>query len=104
MKKISRNYNLTLQIRIEISLDYLSKDVAMLALLEGVGNRNYSKYTKEEFVKEINNGNVLVAMLEDDPIAYAIVNNNRIVESYISYSFRNTNIDKLFEDFLKQLP
>ena len=103
MKNIYQEHGITLPIRIEIAPEHLSKDVAMLDLLKGVGSRNFSKYSEKEFVKEINKGNVIVAILEDDPIAYATVSNNQIEEIYVSHSFKNSGVEGLFEKFLKKI-
>jgi len=43
-------------------------------------------------------------MLQDDPIAYAVIDDKKeIVESYVSYSFKDSNIEDDFKDFLKKI-
>jgi hypothetical protein len=103
MKNIYQEHGITLPIRIEIAPEHLSKDVAMLDLLKGGGSRNFSKYSEKEFVKEINKGNVIVAILEDDPIAYAVISNNQIEEIYISHPYKSVGVQKLLKDFLEKL-
>jgi dTDP-glucose pyrophosphorylase len=95
-------YDLKISIMIYYAPYFLAEDVAMIDLLDGIGDRNNSKYTKEEFIKEIEGGNVLVAMLRDDPIAYAVINKDKeIEEMYISYSFKDTKLKECFENFVR---
>jgi hypothetical protein len=100
MKKQFKTYNLSIPIRIGIAPKSLSKDIAMLELLRGVGDKNNTQYTKDSFIEEIENGNVLVVLLKDDPIAYAVINNNDIVELYISYSFRSSELEELMKKYI----
>jgi hypothetical protein len=45
---------------------------------------------------------VLVALLKDDPIAYAVVNDGIIVELYISYSFRSPELENLIKKYVEK--
>jgi hypothetical protein len=101
MKKQFKTYNLSIPIRIGIAPKSLSKDKAMLELLRGVGDRNNTQYTKDSFIEEIENGNVLVVLLKDDPIAYAVISNSEIVELYISYSFRSSKLEELMRKYVE---
>jgi hypothetical protein len=97
-------YDLKISIMIYYAPYFLAEDVAMIDLLDGIGDRNNSKYTKEEFVKEIEEGNVLVAMLRDDPIAYVVLSKDKeIEEQYISYSFKGSNLKECFRKFVDSL-
>ncbi|MCD4811725.1 hypothetical protein K8R14_03935 [bacterium] len=100
MKSTTKSYNLNLSITIGVAPHHLSDDVAMLDLLVGVGDENDSKYTDKEFNKMIKAGNVIVAMLENDPIAYAVVNKGSVEDIYISYSFKNTEVESLLREFI----
>lgn len=71
---------------------FFANDIAMIDLLR---ENKDSKYSEKQFKTEIKNENVLVALLEDDPIAYAIKKDNQIVEYYIEYEFENTNLKNL---------
>lgn len=102
MEENFKRYNLTVPIMIGVAPEYLSEDVAMLDLLTGVGDKNESKYSEESFVKEIKGGNVLVVLLKDDPIAYAIVKDDEIAELYISYSFRSSELEELLKEYIKE--
>jgi hypothetical protein len=101
MKKQFKTYSLSVSIKIGIAPKSLSKDVAMFELLRGVGDKNNTQYTKDSFIEEIENGNVLVVLLKDDPIAYAVINNNDIVELYISYSFRSSKLEELMRKYVE---
>ncbi|MCD4756008.1 hypothetical protein K8R20_00070 [bacterium] len=102
MKSTTKSYNLNISITIGIAPHHLSTDVAMLDLLVGVGDKNNSRYTNNEFIKMIKAGNVIVAMLENDPIAYATVKENVLEEIYVSYSFKNTELESLMREFVKE--
>ena len=104
MNLMYREYKNVIKVIIQIAPEFLASDVAMMSLLSGVGNINDSKYSQKEFSKLIKKGKVLVAMLRDDPIAYAIINDkHEVVESYISYSFKESNITENFNDFLAEM-
>ncbi len=60
-----------------------------------LNDNHSSKYTKEAFIEEIKNGNVIVALLRDDPIAYAIKKDGKIVEHYIEWAFKDSNLEQL---------
>jgi hypothetical protein len=102
MKNQFETHNLSIPIEIGIAPEFLSNDVAMFELLKGVGDKNNTKYSKESFIQEIKNGNVLVALLKDDPIAYAVVNDGVIVELYISYSFRSPELENLIKKYVEK--
>lgn len=92
------NWMIRKEITIEVSFyrapDFFSRDVALLKLRIGYGDKNNSKYTEEEFVKEIKDGNLVVAMLREDPIGYAIVKDNKIAESYVGWGFRDSTLEE----------
>ena len=103
MKNDYKYYNLTLPIMIGIAPEYLSEDVAMLDLLTGVGDKNDSQYSKESFIKEIKRGNVVVVLLKDDPVAYAVINKeDEIAEMYIEYSFRDKQLVTYIKEFVDE--
>ena len=68
-------------IKIIVAPSFFSKDIALLELF----NKNKdSNITKEIFIQNIIDGLVYVALVEDDPIGYAILNDNgRIHEYYV---------------------
>jgi len=87
-----------------VAPDFFAKDVALLALREKVRDyenarhmgeeKSTSRYTEEEFIKEIEEGNVVVAMLREDPIGYAVIKNNEVVESYIEWGYRDSKLEE----------
>ena len=86
--------DITVRVNIYKAQEYLVTDVALMDLFHGDGDKNKTKLTEEDFKKEVSDGNVIVAMLEEDPIAYAIVHDGKVVEHYIEYDFRNSNLEK----------
>jgi predicted lactoylglutathione lyase len=102
MKKQFKTYNLNIPVRIGIAPKSLSNDVVMFELLRGVGDKNNTQYTKDSFIKEIENGNVLVVLLKDDPIAYAVISDTDIAELYISYTFRSSELEELIKKYVKK--
>lgn len=84
-----------INVLIQIAPDYLATDSAMFELYRGIGDKNNSKYTEKEFFQKIKNQEVIVVMLEEDPIAYAIIENKKIDEYYIGWSFKNSNLKNL---------
>lgn len=95
-----RQQKIILNIRIEIAPDYLASDSAMLQLYKGIGDKNNSKYTEVEYLEKIKTREVIVAMLKEDPIAYAIIDNGEINEYYIEWAFKDSNL----KDFLLKYP
>jgi hypothetical protein len=97
-----QNYNLTVPIKIGIAPEYFSKDVAMLSLLKGSGDVNNSQYNEKTFTEEIKKGNVVVALVEEDPVAYAIIRDKNIIELYISYTFQSTKLERLMKEYVSK--
>lgn len=91
--------NICVDVQIYLAPDFFAKDVALLQLRKGVGDKNNSRYTEEEFVKEIEEGNVIVAMLRDDPIGYAIFNKGKVVECYVEWGFRDSKLEGELKEF-----
>ncbi len=87
--------NISVGVNIFVAFAFLSKDCALLQLREGVGDKNNSKYTKEEFIKKIEKGNLVVAMLREDPIGYAIVEEKEVVEIYVEWGFRDSELENI---------
>ena len=55
--------------------------------------------TEEEYKQEIIEGNVIVAMLKDDPVAYAIKKNDSVIEYYISWGFEDSELKESLLSF-----
>lgn len=91
--------NISVEVRIYIAPDFFSNDLALLELRKGIGEKNNSRYTEEEFVKEILDGNVVVAMLRDDPIGYAVFKKGKVVESYVEWGFKNSKLEEYLRNF-----
>lgn len=83
----------TTNIKIILSPSFFSKDIALLELF----NKNKdSNITKEIFIQNIIDGLVYIALMDDDPIGYAILNSNgRICEYYVEDIPRNEEVKKL---------
>ncbi|HVX92746.1 MAG TPA: hypothetical protein VHA74_01385 [Candidatus Dojkabacteria bacterium] len=94
-------HKICLDVSIEIAPEFLVRDAEMLQLRTGIGDKNNSKYTKKEFIENIKNGNVIVVMLKDDPIAYAIIKDSKIVEYYAEWGFDTPELEDLVRNFKK---
>lgn len=103
MKDLYLTEEVSVEVNIFVAQDFLSTDRALLDLLEGDGDTNNSRFTKEEFVREIKNGNVVVAMLRDDPIAYAVVKDGEVIEYYIGWMFKDSDLEKIFLERVSEL-
>lgn len=106
MREIRNQYitrEISVQVNIYVAYDFLSKDSALLQLREGVGDKNNSKYTKEEFIREIEDGNLVVAMLREDPIGYAIVKEDAVVEIYVEWGFGDSKLESILLEESKKL-
>ena len=58
---------------------FFSRDIALLELF----NKNKdSNITKEIFIQNIMDGLVYIALIDDDPIGYAILNSNGSIYEY----------------------
>ena len=69
----------TNNIKIILSPSSFSKDIALLELF----NKNKdSNITKEIFIQNIMDGLVYIALIDDDPIGYAILNSNGSIYEY----------------------
>jgi hypothetical protein len=93
----------SVKVNIFVAQDFLSTDRALIDLLEGDGDTNNSRYTKKEFEREIRDGNVVVAMLRDDPIGYAVVKDGKVIEHYISWMFKESDLEKIFLERVSEL-
>ncbi len=89
-------HKITVEVAIEIAEKYMTTDVALLNLRKSEGHR--SKYTEKEFIKEINNGNVVVAILREDPIGYAIIKEGKVEESYVDWEFRDSDLESILKN------
>jgi hypothetical protein len=47
-------------------------------------------------------GNVVVAMLRDDPIGYAVVKDGEVIEHYVSWMFKDSGLEKIFWERVKE--
>ena len=95
--------DISLKVNISIADDFFAKDSALLQLRKGQGDKNDSIFNEEDFIKEIINRNLVVAMLREDPIAYAIVNDGVIVEHYIGWSFKDSTLEDILLEKAIQL-
>lgn len=91
-----KSFDISLKIMIGTTPEFFKEDIALIELLE---SNTDSQYSKDSFKKEITLGNVTVVLLEDDPIAYAVKKDNKVVEYYIDYEFRKAEIEKILLDF-----
>jgi hypothetical protein len=99
MKNIYEKHDIEISVLIKVAPDFFALDIAMIDLHD---SNVQSKYSQDEYQSQIRNGNVVVVLLEDDPIAYAIVHDGEIKEKYIEYSFSNSRVGDLIEDFVNQ--
>lgn len=90
-----KRYKISSDITIQAAPISFARDEAML----GLRKKNVSKYTQDQFVKKILQRDVLVVMLDNDPVAYAIKENGKISEIYIEWLLRNTKIKEYLIDF-----
>jgi hypothetical protein len=103
MKDLYLTEEVSVKVDIFVAQDFLSTDRALLDLLEGDGDTNNSRYTKEEFVREIKDGNVIVDMLRDDPVGYVVVKEGEVMEHYVSWMFKDSDLEKILLDKMGEL-
>lgn len=94
-----KEYGIHLKVKIRKAVESDIHDSAVLNLKLGVGDRNESKYSDEEFINLIKEGNVFLSTLREDPIGYAVVVDGKVEEYYVEYGFKDTEL----EGFLKNI-
>lgn len=99
---MQHHYTLGLEVLIKFADESLLNDLAFWELKEGVGDRNETTLSDDDFTKLVVSGKVVIATLKDDPIAYAVVENKSIKEMYIEYGFRDSDLESAFKDFVEK--
>lgn len=97
-RNVREIHKIVLTVAVEIAEEYMARDAAMLELRTGYGDNNKSKYTEKEFIKEIKDGNVVVAMLRDDPIGYAILKDGKVDEYYVEWGFKESELENILKN------
>jgi hypothetical protein len=95
MKDTYLEKEISVKVNIYVADDFLAEDVALIELRTGFGDENKSKFSEEEFKTEIREGNLVVAMIREDPIAYAIVHDGKVVEHYVEWMFKDSKLEEI---------
>ncbi|MCK9369056.1 hypothetical protein M0R04_03785 [Candidatus Dojkabacteria bacterium] len=95
MKDIYLTKDIAVKVNIYIADGFLAEDVAVIELGTREGDKRKRKYSEEEFKKEIKDGNVVVAMIREDPIGYAVVQDGKIMDYYIEWIFEDSGLKEI---------
>jgi len=66
-------------IKIIIAPEFFAQDLALLQLF---AENHRSNFSKEDFIQKIKENLVRIALIEDDPYGYAILDENKSVKEY----------------------